>query len=339
MILKIELTDNQFVQFETDGSLYFTGPNRKMLWQIYRSIYYYFNKAPSLSTNIYGKNDIEVSLDDELISKKNTHFFTISSRESLYNQMIYKKGTLLFEMLNQMKDDFEVNRAMDRLNNEQLRISIILQKYLQCYSDSLTVDLREFNYLELLKSQLVIGYEENQNEFPLVFMDTDTLVDEFLNLLKKHLSTATNSTWLVLSNLDSFISEESKEEIMSAVKKYQKEYDLVVIYFGKNLSHINISSDDVENVVVCVDDCHQLLPYDQLRKSVSMHYPNELDYSKEDFTRAIARIVPNIGNGRKIFLNPKDLVLLKIVNVLLNYETFYDLEDQLLTEAETKFLK
>lgn len=339
MILKIELTDNHFIQVENDGMLYFTGPNRKMMWQIYRSLFYYFNKTPVLSANIYGANNIDLLIDDEPVSKKNVEFFSISNRESLYNQMVYKKDTLLFQALNQIKDDFEINRIIDKINDERMRISILIQEHLQSYSDSLTIDLKDLSYLELLKNQMIIGYEEDENQYPLEFMDTDVLIDEFLNLLKNHLITATVLTWLVLSNLDSFVSRSAKREIMKAVKQFSQDYDLFVIYLGDTLNSVPIGVDDLEKIVVCATDYHQLLPYEQLRQSISMHYPNEFKYSESDFMAAITRIIPFVGNDREMFLSPKDLVLLKIVNELLNYETSYHYGDQLLTDAETDFLK
>ncbi|MCH4010269.1 CRISPR-associated protein Csn2-St [Companilactobacillus sp.] len=339
MILKIELVDNQYIEIEADKMVYFTGTNRKMLWQIYRSIFYYFNKTPALSANIYGENNIELSVDELPVSKKNISFFSINNRESLYTQMTYKKDTLLFKALNQVSDDFEINRLIDNINDEQMRISLLIQKHLQSYSDSLTIDLRDVNYLELMKSQMFLGYEENSNEYPLEFMDTDDLVDEFLNLLKNHLMNATVPTWLVLSNLDSFIPRKAKREIMRAVKQFSHDYDLLVIYLGDTLNSIDLAADDMEKVVICAKEYHQLLPYDQLIKSVSMRYPNEFKYSPDDFIKSMMRVVPNAGSDQELFLNSKDLVLLKIVNELLNYETSYHFQDQLLTDAEANFLK
>ena len=100
MILNIELENQKFLKLDFEDEIYITGENRQKIWQVFRSLYYYFNKDPKLTTNVYGENKIEIACDDEAVSIRNTLPFFIHNRESIYQQMLYKKDTLLFDFLN-----------------------------------------------------------------------------------------------------------------------------------------------------------------------------------------------------------------------------------------------
>ncbi|MFD1418985.1 CRISPR-associated protein Csn2-St [Companilactobacillus keshanensis] len=339
MILKIELENQKFLDLDFDDIVYLTGIDHKKLWTVFRSLYYYFNRSPRLTSNIYGDNDIELYIDDEKVSVKNNDVFFINNRDSIYQQMQYKKDTLLYELLNKLNDDLDIDHAIENMNNENFRLEIKVQEFLDDYSNNLRINFQDLNYLEMLKNFLVLNYQEDSKNYPLEFMNTESLLDEFLNFLKLKLSKNSHPTWLVLYNVDSFISQYEKNNFFIKIKKLLSEYDLKVVYIGNNLENLPIDTMDLEKIVVAADEFDQLLPTDELLHSVKNNYPNEFNSSEEKFVESMQRIIPYIGIKEKLFLNNKDLVLLKVVNEILNYETSFSFEDQLLTDAETKFLE
>lgn len=339
MILKIELENQRFLDIEFDSAAYITGSNQKQLWKIFRSLYYYFNKNPKLTENIYGENKIELLLDDQPLSEKNNDFYFISDRNSIYNQMIYKKDSLLFELLNSLSDNLEIDRSIEKINDEHLQLEISIQKLLDVHSNNLKAEFHDLTYLDFLKNNLSMGYESNNNSYPLEFMDTEALLDEYLNFLEFKLKDNGRPVWLVLYNLDSFISPDDKYLFLQKIKSFMDEYELKLIYLGNNLRSVPIATSDLEKIVVAAEDFHQMLPCVELLNSVKLHYPNEVNFDENNFTAAIRRIAPLIGSNQKAFISNKDLVLLKIVNDILGYETSFDLNNQLLSKAETEFLK
>ncbi|WP_125590559.1 P-loop NTPase family protein [Companilactobacillus jidongensis] len=339
MILKIELENQKFLDIDFDDIVYLTGCNQKNLWKVFRSLYYYFNRTPSLSSNVYGDNNIEISLDDNKVSVKNTDVYFIHDRESIYNQMQYKKGTLLYDNLNSLSDDIEINHIIDELNDDNLKLEIEIQNYLKNYSNNLKVNFGDLNYLDMLKNFLLLNYEEDSLTYPLEFMDTESLLDEFLNFLEFKLKNNGNPTWIVMYNIGNIVSSVDEADFINALKLLMDNYDLKVIFIGNNLVNIPITVTEIGNIVVSAQDFHQLLPVDELFRSVKMRYPNELDIETLEFTECVKRIVSFVGNDEKVHISGKDLVLLKVVNEILNYETSYSLDDHLLTSAETKFLE
>ena len=170
-------------------------------------------------------------------------------------------------------------------------------------------------------------------------MDTELLLDEFLNFLKFRLENTGLPVWLILYNLDSFIAPKEIESLLIKIKELMKNYDLKLICLGNNLDNILLDPSEIDSVVIAADEFHQLLPIDELMKSIKLRYPNELNMSENEITNSLRRIIPVIGIKEKVFISNKDLVLLKVVNDILGYETSYDLSYHSLTGAETKFLE
>lgn len=339
MILKIELENQHFLSIDFENSAYITGSNQKQLWKVFCSLYYYFNKDPKLTNNIYGENKIEILLDDNPLSLKNNNVFFINNRESIYDQMVYKKDSLLFDLLNSLESDSQIDRSVEILNDESLKLEISVQELLKNYSNNLNAEFKNITYLDFLKSNLLMGYQSEGINYPLEFMDTEILLDEFLNFLKFKLENTGVPTWLVLYNMDSFISDKDKANFISKIKDMTKKYDLKFIYIGNTLRSVPISVDDLSNIIISAQDFHQLLPFEDLIRSVEMHYPNELTCSDLDFVSMIQRVVPYVGSKDKLFISGRDLVLLKVINEILGYETSFNLDDQVLSDAECRFLE
>ncbi|WP_334329018.1 CRISPR-associated protein Csn2-St [Companilactobacillus sp. HBUAS59699] len=339
MILKVELENQKFLDIDFDNIAYLTGSNQKNLWKVFRSLYYYFNKRPSLTTNIYGENNIEVLLNDDKVSTRNTDVYFIHDRESIYNQMLYKKGSLLYNNLNELDSDFEISKIMDSMNDDNLKLEIAVQDYLKQFSNNVQVEFSDFNYMDILKNFLTLSYEEDSLTYPLEFMDTESLLDEFLNFVEFGLKNNGSPTWVVLYNVGNIISGSDEYEFISNLKKLVENYDLKIIIINQNLDNVPIDETDIENITISANEFHQLLPVDELLRSVKMRYPNELEIETSEFVDSIKRITSLVGNNKKVHIAGKDLVLLKVVNEILNYETSYTLNDHLLTSAETKFLE
>src|SRR5699024_12687228 len=114
--------------------------------------------------------------------------------------------------------------------DELLKIEILLQQHLDNYSNNLQSEFQSFSYADLLKTKLLMGYKERGLDYPLEFMDTELLLDEFLNFLKFRLENTGLPVWLILYNLDSFVAPRDIDYLLIKVKELMKEYDLKLIY-------------------------------------------------------------------------------------------------------------
>lgn len=339
MILNIELENQKFLDLDFEDAIYITGPNQKQIWKVFRSLYYYFNKNPKLTSNVYGDNNIELLLDGNNLSVKNNDLFFVNNRDSIYDQMVYKKSSLLYELLNSLNDNMSISHAVESINDECLKLEIIMQELLNKNSDNLQAELLEISFLDILKSYLTMGYEESGMSYPLEFMDTETLLDEFLNFLEFKLKSSGRTTWLVLYNLESFISDKDQQQFLIRIKLMLSQYDLKLIYLSNELKCVPVDENDIEKIIISAEEFHQLLPYDELIKSIELRYPNELNIPINELIDSLKRIFKYIGSDKDNFISNRDLLLLKVMNEIVGYKTRYDLKHQLLSESEIKYLE
>ncbi|GBG94282.1 hypothetical protein LFYK43_07410 [Ligilactobacillus salitolerans] len=339
MNLKVEVENSAFLDVDIKNILYFTGSNQDLLWKFFRSFSHYEERNNELTSNVYGENGIEISLGDQPLSPKNNIFHFIDSRESIYQQMTYHKPSLLFSYLNSFVENNSVSKSIERINDELYKLNFVLQDLSHQFSDSLNIDLKDIDYLSLLKNNLQLGYLESDKFLPLEFMNTDELVDEYLNLIRKSLAENSNTHWIILYNLDNYISKKKSSELVDKLKELSQSSNLKIIYINNNLNALKLDPTDIEKIVVVSKESTQLPPYDLLLNSFKLHYPNSLLISDQDFVDSICRIVPFIGNkGEDVYLTGKDLVLLKIANILFDYETSFDQKYISLTTSEVEFL-
>lgn len=339
MRLKIEIEDNQYADFDFEDILFITGKNQNLLWKLYRSLFFYFEKAPMQTKNIYGDDGIEVKISDEKVSVKHNQAYFINSRNSIYEQMIYKKDSMLFDVVNDLNDEKIINRYMEQINDEIYKLNFLVQDKLSVLSDSLQLDIQDANFLDLLKNNLEVSYLEKEKIHPLSFMSTDELIDEYLKFIEYRLSRTANTVWIILYNLNSYISDSKQVEFLNKLRILMNEHALKIIFIDESIENLNLSLDDVGKIVVTINDYEQLLPFDQFKKSIINNYPNELDVKDDQLLESLQRIIPFIGFTKKIYLPDKDLVLLKVVNQILDFKTLEFSKHDQLTSAEAKFLE
>lgn len=338
-MLKVEIDDQNFLEFDFDDVAYIVGHNSRNLWKVYRSMFYYFNKSPQLSTNVYGDDNIELTFNDESVSIRNTNAIFINSRNSIYEQMIYKKGSLLYDQLNDFADDFEINKVLEAMNDNLIKLGLCIQDKVTNFSNNLFSDFEDITYQSLLKQNLALNYAEQGSNYPLEYMDTEVLLDELVSLIELLLKRSDKPTWIVLYNPNSFISDKGKKLLFDKLNKFRKLYDLKVIYISQNISNCSMSVAEIENVVLATNEFHQLLPIEEFKQSIKLRYPNSYPVTDDTLLNSLIRIIPSIGSKEVVYFAPKDLVLLKIVNDILGYETSINFDNQILTSAETQFLK
>ncbi|UQS82623.1 hypothetical protein MOO45_02970 [Bombilactobacillus folatiphilus] len=339
MNLKLEYHDGKYIDVDLDQFLYFTGPNKKLLWQVFRSFYYYQQKVREDLANIYGDNGIEIYLNQEKLVSAHNHFYFINSRNAIYQQLKYQKASLLFNFLNQQSNEPDIVQHIERLNNELYQLTFVLQDYVDSFANSLQVDLEDLNYLQLLKDHLTLGYQEDQQMTPLELMSTDELVDEYVNLLRLFAQDNSDNCWLILYNLPSYLSQSKIHELLQGLKEITQTTNLKVIYIANDLKAVNLTQEDIENIVLVHDQAEQLPNYDTLHETLAQHYPNEMKITDCRLLSILQNILPLVGYPKKVDLAPQDLILLKVMNELSGYETSFNSDDFSLTSAEISFLK
>lgn len=340
--LNIEYLDNQFISLDITDGLLFVGGNQELKWQILRT-FKRLDKGKSLNEleqKIYGENGIEVYLDNHLINKKTHDFYILDSSDAIYQLFSYSKGSLLYQHLSLLKDNFDVDQFIYQINEKYLELENYLNREMIKDSDNTSLVLKDLSLDSILKNQLSLRYSIDNDEFPLEFIDAELLIDEFIHFLKLQLLMTKRPTWVILNNLNSFLNKEQQQYLMSHLKQLHQETKLLYFLIFSNSDFLlDITEEDLSRIVILYSEVQQMPEFPIFKESISRHYPDKFSWSDQELVNSFARVVNYIGkNVDMTCFSARDMVLLKVLKGVLSDETSITYQLNSLTELERKFL-
>ncbi|MGM0125641.1 hypothetical protein IGI37_003040 [Enterococcus sp. AZ194] len=346
MDIAIEYEHGKYIEFDGDEITYFLGVNHEIKWKLYRGLKR-FSTGKNLSDfeeNVYGDDGIVIKCDDKKMKAKDLPIYFLDCRESFLEQYRYSKGSMVQKYIDSMEDDFQVNRQIESINDDFLKLEVGLQNRFSQVLTHVSPIIKPLTYKEMIKYFLELSYYENDIPYPVEMMDISMLVDDYCRLLKAELIRAQKKTWFCISNPSAFISKSIFPQFIESLKKIGKETGLLHIFIMSDDYFVfPFKGQDIPNTVILYDSYQQLPDYGNLVESLARYYPNEVEFNESDLTRSLYRIIPYIGwktNTNEVYLKPKDMILLKVTSQLLNCFSpikCTELEDEL-SELERKFL-
>ncbi|WP_241433671.1 CRISPR-associated protein Csn2-St [Listeria floridensis] len=342
--MKIEYDDGSYINFMAYHKNFFMGGCNEKKWKLCRS----FERLKSgkqlsiVEENVYGDDGLSFFMGEKRITAKDVDIHIVNSRESIFSALEYKKGSLMYAQMESFKMSFDVNRMLDQLNNELLKIESEVQGSFAGLSDNITPIFLPITFEGLLKNQLLFSYLEKGKIFPLEMMDVGELLDEFCQLLRLEIERSARENWLVLRNAESFIYGKHLQRFMDELEKISFETKLLKIFvISDSYVDFTYTQEDIEKTIILGDQDEQLPPFDVFRKSICNHYPSEFIWSDNQLVSSAFRVFHYLGNERLYpYINEKDMVLLKVVTGLLGMPTLECLvmEDGL-NDLERAFLR
>lgn len=318
--MKLEYEKGKSITFDVHDRNFFMGGSPTKKWKIFRS----FKRFKSgktfseLEEHVYGEEGIHIFLDGKLIKAKDISIYIMENRESILNECSYIKGSLLYEQMQTYKIDIGVNRLIEEITNGFFQIESRLQKDFRHISDRIVPNIHPINYQQLLKNHLSISYKENQENLSLDMMDSNQLLDEYCRLLRGEMNRTGKESWLILKNIENFLS---KEDIRKMVKEFEKisleTKQLKVFFLSDRSLDLDYLPEDIEKTIILGEIEEQLPPYTELLRSIQLRYPEEYVGCQKVLLKRLYRIFPYLGTTiSDPLLFPKDMVLFKILTEL-----------------------
>lgn len=347
--MKIEMEYEKDRYIEIDASsriIYLLGANEEIKWKLYRTMkrFQAGKKLSSLEENVYGDDGINIICDGQDQTNKKLDFLFLEQRSDVLEQLTLTKNTMLAEYLVEMQKDFLLNKQVEKINNLFLETEGILQEKIKEEFAHLVPRFNYFTIDDLLKKYLLIEYLEKGQQYPVEMMDITYLLDEYCNLIEKKIKSTGQNIWLVIRNPQSFIKNEVFNKFLCNLTELIKKYSNFYIFIlSDSYLNVDFKPQQIESVVLIYENIQQLPQLDILRESLARRYPEELTYSDQELIEKLMRIFPYVGikNINQVYLNPKDMVLFKVVGMLLYDKEFsFTIRNEIneLTPAERCFL-
>ena len=219
--MQIEYEQGKYLVFELNNKNFFMGACNEKKWKLFRSFKRFETgkRLSELEENVYGDDGINFMIDGKNIKSKGIHVHLINSRESIIEALKYKKDSLMYQQMQSYESSFEINRLIDQLNEDILRIELKIQEDFSQFSDSVSPTFVPVNYTNLLKNYLLLSYIEDDHLFPVEMMDISELLNEYCRLLLFEINRSGEEHWIVLRNIESFLYGDNLKYFVDELEK------------------------------------------------------------------------------------------------------------------------
>ncbi|MGX7204733.1 CRISPR-associated protein Csn2-St [Enterococcus pingfangensis] len=347
MQISLEYEHQEFIDLELHDVNYFLGPNHTLKWKLYRGIKRFSTgkNLSDLEEHVYGDDGIVIYCDEKKMKAKELPIYYLDCRESFLKQYQQGKGNLMDNEIQSIGDLFEINKGIEKINNELLKFEV---QFSEAFKEKFTYvqpSLRELNYTDLTKYFLLLSFFEDGETYPVEMMDIEKLIDDYCQLLIGELSRTQKMTWLWISNPNAFMSKKFFRMFLQKLKKIANDSGILKIFvLSEDHLDLDYQESDIEATVLLYNEYQQLPEFSLLNETIKRHYPDELSQMNETMIPQLFRVFPYIGKSKNkdetIYLRDKDVVLLMVVDELLGYDHFPEFQDdyQSMTSLEEKFL-
>ena len=341
--LRIEYEDNQYIDVQIEDYLFFLGGHNKWKRKIVRSLkrFSLSKSLNELESVIYGDDGIGIALDNKELKIRQIKMLVLEDNSSIYNELSYSKGNLMYEELQSWQDNLVIAHQMEYLNDELIKLEVILNQEMKRFSDSVSSEMIPIIFSDILKNHLKLMYQSNRKNYPLEMMNSSELLDEYLTLIRHFIKREEKPVWLVIVNPESFLEAKDLVYLFESLKKIAAESkQLKCLIFSNQSLPLNYTIDDVGKTVLLYDDYQQMPIFDNFKESIERHYPDELILSDQELVESFFRInhLIGLGNQKNRYLKSKDIVLLKVISKLLNVDFSIETSVDSLTNLEEAFL-
>ena len=311
MVFRLEYAFNKFLEIELYSLNYFIGPNEKLKRQIIHSLKRLScNKLLTIQEEkVYGDDGIGFSLDGQ--SEKNVEFHFLMSEEDFKYRLQFNKNAMMEEYLNDMQNDFDINKALDILNNQLLELELIISKKSQLSNIQLIMPLLTFQSI-LKQSKLIYGDDES-----LELLDANLLLHDYMYLLERYVLSNSKTHVLVLRNVNSFLDEGNKQLLLDFYDNLSKKTNRFFVFIFQDEEFNNMDKIYLEQITILHSRIEQLPPLDIFENSIMNNYP--MEYKCKNLEEKISYLLLKIGKNdmSKSCLNKEDMLLLNTIEDLL----------------------
>ncbi|MGX6978219.1 CRISPR-associated protein Csn2-St [Vagococcus elongatus] len=340
---RIEYENGKFITLDLQDYLFFYGGQNAWKRKIIRTLkrFSYAKSLSELEETVYGENGIEIYYDGKLLNAKNMTVYFLEDNTSVFSQLAFLKDTLMYEELESLQNNFEVGKQMELINEDILHLETIISKRVGCYSNNIACTLSPLNFIDLLKRHLILKYIDDNMDYPLSMMNSSELLDEFIYLIKAKIKREERMTWIVLANPERFLERKDISYLFGQLHDIATETKQLKFFILNNSSLVlDYTTEDIDKTVLLFDDYQQLPSFEIFRESIERNYPDKFSLDECQLVSSFYRVCNFIGESRHdIYINPKDMVLLRVMKELLMDESRIETSFQPLTQLEKQFLK
>ncbi|MGM9904248.1 MAG: CRISPR-associated protein Csn2-St [Enterococcus sp.] len=340
--LSIEYEEGRYIDVQIEDYLLFLSAQSDWKRKIIRSFRRFADKKTlsSLEQNLFGET-LEILEDGKLLKSKERQIYFLSDNRSIYEQLSMTKGNLMYEEISSLADDLSINEQLEKLNDELLRLEVLMNKKNNLYVDQVSAKINPLNFEQVIKNFLDLQYIDHERELPLELMNSGELLDEFIALLERSIKRKEQQTWVVIETPASFLTAQEMRYLFEELKRIARETkQLKFFIFAIDSLDLPYTVEDIPKTILFYESYQQLPDFLTFRESIARHYPDSLKISDEDLVQRFYQVSQFFGirTRMEVPISPKSMVLLKVLKILLEDHSPIETSIEELSSLEKAFL-
>lgn len=298
------------------------------------------SRYSEVEQDYFGESGINISFDNTPLKSTSTTMISIESTNDLLELFTFKKGGLLEQNIDFFLEDINILTQFNKVEDELLLLESQLNHLLSQITQSIRLTTKSLDYKKWLLKELDIHFNSDNSFIPDYLIEPKTLLIEAIDLLKPLIQKSTKKYFFIFHRPESMFDE---EEFLTAYHQLtslaQDNSNLKIIIIHENYC-FNYGKSEIDNIVVPTALTDQFPDFYLLKESILRHYPQNTIPNDQKLVDSLFRIIHLVDNPQTNYsINQKDMVLLKVINMLMNFPINHIYQDQEISNLEAAFLK
>ncbi|MEX2784627.1 CRISPR-associated protein Csn2-St [Streptococcus sp. H49] len=322
------------------------GQNQQLKYYVWQLLIWYFTgkKYREEDLTLFNQTEPEIFNDRGILKRNEFKIISISGIQDLLEQMSYKKGTVSFDFMKQkltgvdiMADIDEINNCLDEISNKiNTRLDLSLQDI------SYHIESVDFNPEQLLLKSFAPFFKFQEQNISFEFVDNEEKILFFLEMLKERLKVMPSKTLLILKNMDDYLTYSSFILACRKLEELCTEFPyFYVMIFPSNEGYLYSRQWNIEYINILSDYIEHYYEFEFLFERFIQQYPSNQVLNEEEFLDSIRKISGYLFSKEieYVSLSTKDLITIKILNRLYQYDKNLNYHVSSPNPLEIKFLQ
>jgi len=342
-MIEIYFRGQLLFEFKDNGFIQIVGLNeelKRLIVEIYYKIFsgYKFSDVDMEAMNGYYP---EVRQEGKILKKTDNMVVKLSNIDDVLEQLYIKSDSILLKYLHSLNDELSVNKALKKIEDSLIGLSIELDKLIENKMDmdsiSITTSIDGVELKKIIKSFIDINFidQENQRKSLWLLKDKD-IVNLFLNYTRLLLERNNNIT-IIIDGLDARMDLEVYIFFIEKLYVLTEEYpNLKIWLIPKTDRGIWVRYEIFDNTYILGDDIVSLGDFNITYESVCRNYPDNNLPSRFQVLETLLKLFPFHYEDKK-YIPTKETVILQVFLKLLDQSPGI-IENLELSKLETNFL-
>lgn len=322
------------------------GQNVELKYYIWQLLIWYFGgkKYKEEDLTLFHQNEPIILKDDETINRNAFQIISIAEIGDIAEQISYKKGTVGFSYLSSKMQSLEAIEELEMINYHLQKIAQKVNATISLTYDEIEYEVGNIDFIpeQIITKQFVPFFKYSRDQIAFEFVPNEKKLWFLLQMLDYLLEVQAKPILLIFKNLDDYLKHDSFVRIVHYLEMLCDKYPYFhVMLFPSQEGYLYLTESTIETVNIYSDQIEHYPDFSFLYHSYMNFYPSTHPLDTKEFLDSLRKISPYLFSSdvkKVVSLSDVDLITLKIINSLYNYDVKMEYANKSISKLEENYL-